>query len=389
MHQLFITIAFLCFSIGYTIGQDGVITLINPGFEDFPRQGKPPKGWQDCGFEGETPPDVQPSDLISASYFEVSKAAFEGNTYLGMVVRDNDTWERVSQRLSSPLEAGQCYEFSLHLCRSELYVSQSRKTYEETNYTTPAKLRIWGGSGHCSKRELLAETSQVNNTRWLEYNFKFEPKSTHTYIMLEAFYNTPILFPYNGNVLIDNASPIVQVPCDEPQVPVAVVPEPTPQPDPPTPPTPNLNDPKEDPAVVQSTTNNRPAEKIMKELDRKTLKQGQTIKIDKLFFEADSSKIKSESFAVLEELYDFLAENEDVVVEIAGHTNGIPEHTYCDWLSTARAKAVADYLRQRGIQQERLQYKGYGKRDPIASNATSEGRRRNQRVEIKILSFDG
>ncbi|RMD97408.1 MAG: OmpA family protein, partial [Bacteroidetes bacterium] len=58
-------------------------------------------------------------------------------------------------------------------------------------------------------------------------------------------------------------------------------------------------------------------------------------------------------------------------------------------LSTERAKAVADYLILKGIDPERLKYKGYGKRQPIDTNRTAAGRKRNQRVEIKILSLNG
>ncbi|MCB9285213.1 MAG: OmpA family protein [Lewinellaceae bacterium] len=365
--------------------QDPPIFLTNPSFEDFPAQGKPPKGWEDCGFPNETPPDVQPSVNPSYSYFEVVKPAYDGNTYLGMVVRDNDTWEMVSQRLSGPLKAGDCYEFSLFLCRSELYVSQSRVNFQNTNYTTPAKLRIWGGSSYCNKKELLAETSPIINTRWLKYDFKFKPKETHSYIVLEAFYNTPVLFPYNGNILVDNASPIVPVPCeDEVLEPVVLVPE---QPKDPTT-SPDSKTTPEKPAPDKSKTT-EPANKILADLDAKNLRIGQTIQIENLYFEADSSKIKDESYPVLNEIYDFLDANPDVVVEIGGHTNGNPPHDYCDRLSTDRAKAVADFLAARGIPRNRIQYRGYGKRQPIASNATAEGRRRNQRVEIKILSVEG
>jgi outer membrane protein OmpA-like peptidoglycan-associated protein len=54
-------------------------------------------------------------------------------------------------------------------------------------------------------------------------------------------------------------------------------------------------------------------------------------------------------------------------------------------LSTARAKAVADYLAAKGIDSKRLVYKGYGKRLPLVPNTSAEGRKTNQRVEIKIL----
>lgn len=349
------------------------IKLFNPSFEDIPRNSIPPKGWYDCGFENETPPDVQPH-----GGFEVIKTAQQGNTYLGMVVRDNETWEAVSQRLNRPLKKGKCYEFSIHLSRSEIYVSQSRVTNEQANYVTPCKMRIYGGNGYCAKADLLGETSLVINTRWLEYKFKFEPTGNHSFITLEAFYNTPTLFPYNGNLLIDNASEIIEVPCsEEKEEPVVeATPPPLKKSDPPKP-----EVKKENPPAVP--------EKILKELDAKTIREGQTIRIDKLFFAMDSYTIKPESFAVLDEIYDFMISNPNIVVEIGGHTNTIPDHDYCDKLSTSRAKAVADYLANKGISYSRLQFRGYGKRSPITLDTSQEGRRKNQRVEIKILSING
>jgi outer membrane protein OmpA-like peptidoglycan-associated protein len=106
-----------------------------------------------------------------------------------------------------------------------------------------------------------------------------------------------------------------------------------------------------------------------------------------LYFDADSSTIQSASNAVLEEIYDFLSSNQNVIIEIGGHTNSLPEDEYCDRLSTARAKNVAEYLYNKGIPESQISYKGYGKRQPIASNATVDGRKKNQRVEIKITSM--
>ncbi|QLH30266.1 MAG: hypothetical protein HWD63_13375 [Candidatus Parvibacillus calidus] len=56
----------------------------------------------------EKPPDVQPSGS-----WEVRKPANNGDTYLGMVVRENDTWESVSQQLSGTLKKGKTYTFDL------------------------------------------------------------------------------------------------------------------------------------------------------------------------------------------------------------------------------------------------------------------------------------
>ena len=182
MRIFVITLLSSLFFTGNLAAQGEPIVLQNPSFEDMPRMAKVPRGWQDCGFPTESEPDIQPAGSGSAAFFKVTQPAQDGQTYVGMVVRDNDTWEMISQRLSQPIEAGKCYEFSLSLCRSEIYVSPSRITSEEVNYTSPVKLRIWGGNGYCGKTELLAETPLVINTRWLIYNFKFEPKQNFSYI---------------------------------------------------------------------------------------------------------------------------------------------------------------------------------------------------------------
>lgn len=138
---------------------------------------------------------------------------------------------------------------------------------------------------------------------------------------------------------------------------------------------------------IQTAAIEMEGEKVLKSLDISTITLGQTIRVEKLYFDADSSTIQAASNAVLNEIYDFLSSNKNVIIEIGGHTNSLPEDDYCDKLSTSRAKNVADYLYKKGIPESQISYKGYGKRQPIASNQTVDGRRRNQRVEIKITSM--
>jgi len=115
------------------------------------------------------------------------------------------------------------------------------------------------------------------------------------------------------------------------------------------------------------------------------LRKGQIYRLDKLYFPADSTDMTIESLSSMDELLSFLQKNSKVKIEVGGHTNNIPKDEYCDRLSTARAKSVARYLISKGIEGDRVFFKGYGKRKPIASNNTSGGRAKNQRVEIKIL----
>lgn len=361
-----------------------IIKLDNPSFEDFPSAAHTPQGWFDCGFAGESAPDVQPS-----GQFSVNKPAFHGSTYLGMVVRDNNTWEAIGQRLKSPLLKGVTYTFSLYAARSELYMSKSQLTNKEANYITPATVRVWAGSGYCAKEEMLDQTEPVSTGTWQKFTFKFTPKTTHNYFMVEAFYKVPTLFPYNGNVLIDNASDIVPEKKEELKPPVvAAVTKPKPK-DPPTA-TPKPAKKVDTPIIAKVEPKPKPIEpKKEEELSPDRLREGQTLKIEKLQFEPNSSKIEESSHASLDEIYNLLASNNNLIVEIGGHTNLVMEEVASIRLSTDRAKSVADYLVKKGIERKRLAIKGYGRSKPV-ENATSQAANKlNQRVEIKILSTNG
>ncbi len=366
-----------------------VITLTNPSFEDTPRSGArggaPPLGWYDCGGAVETSPDVQPGS------FGVVKSASNGNTYLGLVVRDNETYESVAQRLSQPLEAGKCYEWNIDLCRSEEYTSQtSTSNTKLLSFSSAVQLRVWGGNGFCDRAELLYTTPYVVNTRWLGYIMTLKPKKNYSFIVIEAFFKTPMLFPYNGNVLIDNASTIKQIDCSEKkEEPIAKVT--------PSPVKPKIKDTtKQKPVTttakaVPATPKVEPQTpaKNLAEADPNKLRKGDVLQVQNLYFEANKFDIKADCENTLNELHRFLARNGKVIVEVGGHTNNRPSDTYANELSANRAKAVADWLVQKGIPATRVQHKGYGKTMPIAPNTTPEGQKKNQRVEIKVLSVNG
>jgi len=128
--------------------------------------------------------------------------------------------------------------------------------------------------------------------------------------------------------------------------------------------------------------------RAMPELTR-AIEQGQTIPMRLLTFATDSASIRPAVYTYLDELYEFLTENLTVTIEVGGHTNNQPKDDFADYLSTERAKAVANYLIDKGIDTKRVQYKGYGKKQPLVPNTTPEGRKTNQRVEIKILTAGG
>ncbi len=382
------------------------ITLQNPSFEDMPRKGgefsSPIRGWHDCGqakFPAESPPDIHP---VPANAWEVSKAAYDGQTFLGMVTRYNDTYESLSQALSTPIQGGICYNFTAFIARSEQYKSGTNRSKEILeNFVKPSVLLIWGGNSFCDKAELLGESPAVSNSEWKQYKFLFQPQRTHKYLTIEAFYKTPILEAYNGHILLDKMSDLVPVEC--PLIPQDLVADVS---DPPTkveitastgttyngstsrPKTGSTSKTVDNATVPPDTKTFKPP--LLPELDGQKVFVGQKIRLNHLYFKADSVNLLPDSYKVLNELAAYLKAHPKTKMEIGGHTNTIPSDDYCNKLSTARAKAVQDYLITQGVPPNRLEYKGYGKQDPLIpyDKYNKEARFKNQRVEIKILSLN-
>ncbi len=143
-------------------------------------------------------------------------------------------------------------------------------------------------------------------------------------------------------------------------------PRPTPQPQ-----------PKKDPEYVELNQN----------IQVVPIKVGQVIPMNNIFFDANKSSLKDESFAELKRVLDFLQKNSNLIVEVGGHTNGWCSSEFASELSRDRAKEVRAYFVKNGISENRIEYRGYGKTVPIASNDTLAGRKKNQRVELKILEI--
>lgn len=114
---------------------------------------------------------------------------------------------------------------------------------------------------------------------------------------------------------------------------------------------------------------------------------GNTFVLRNIFFDFDKSDLLPASFVELDNLIDYLRKNRAIIVEIGGHTDNQGSPEYNDKLSLERAKAVYDFLIQKGIAPERLSYKGYGEHFPVESNDTEVGRAANRRTEFKIIGY--
>lgn len=102
-------------------------------------------------------------------------------------------------------------------------------------------------------------------------------------------------------------------------------------------------------------------------------------------FESGRSRLLPGSAAILDEVAASLVANPDVRIEIAGYTDNTGSIAVNTRLAAARAEAVRSYLARRGVSPDRMVARGYGPVNPLASNATAEGRARNRRVELHRL----
>ena len=128
--------------------------------------------------------------------------------------------------------------------------------------------------------------------------------------------------------------------------------------------------------------------KSSSDLDAKTMEIGDIFELGNIYFKADDYQLNSTSQNTLLELATFLKANTGIKIEIGGHTNLIPTNDYADKLSSNRAQSVVSFLKQNGIAESRLTFKGYGKSKPKLLEKTSEAHQKNQRVEVKILAIN-
>lgn len=97
-------------------------------------------------------------------------------------------------------------------------------------------------------------------------------------------------------------------------------------------------------------------------------------------FDTGRADIRPELRPVLDQFAQGL--DASMHVRVVGHTDSTGSDAVNDPLSVARARSVQEYLSARGVSAQRVEISGVGSRQPIADNATAEGRARNRRVEI-------
>ncbi len=110
------------------------------------------------------------------------------------------------------------------------------------------------------------------------------------------------------------------------------------------------------------------------------------IRLEHVFFKTGSAELADNSKYELDNLSDLMKTNNTVKVELGGHTDSQGDDDGNMSLSNRRASNVMNYLSRKGIESSRMVAVGYGENTPVESNDTAEGRAKNRRTELKILS---
>lgn len=108
--------------------------------------------------------------------------------------------------------------------------------------------------------------------------------------------------------------------------------------------------------------------------------------LDNVFFDTGKATLRPKSYVELDELVEVMLFKKNLVIEIGGHTDDVGEDDDNMKLSQSRAASVRDYLIKNGVNELHVKAKGYGESRHIAYNTTPEGRQKNRRTEVKILS---
>jgi outer membrane protein OmpA-like peptidoglycan-associated protein len=105
-------------------------------------------------------------------------------------------------------------------------------------------------------------------------------------------------------------------------------------------------------------------------------------------FGVDSATVNPNFRPVLDKVAATLAEYDQTIIEVAGHTDSTGAESYNQSLSERRAESVAAYLNSRAVPSRRVITVGGGELHPVASNDTEAGREQNRRVEITIVPVE-
>jgi OOP family OmpA-OmpF porin len=267
-----------------------------------------------------------------------------GKAYGGMCIRKK-FMEYVSTKLTDTLIKDQVYEVEFYISRAERSIGSVKEF--GVLFSDKISMGITGiGIPVQPSVEIIKKHGFRNKRKWMKFSAIYTAKGGETAIIIGHFNHAKIKrFKGFAHYYIDDVSVILQS--------------------------------VEKPTVASNIVEDKDTAMILPQI-------GETIRLENIFFNSNKSELLVESFNELNLLVVYLNELPNSLIEISGHTDSSGNEEQNRLLSTARAKAVANYLISKNIETNRILYKGYGSSKPISDNESEEGRLQNRRVEFVL-----
>lgn len=294
-----------------------------------------------------------------------------GNGYAGFYLyesADPDGYrEYVSTKLKSTLVRGKPYQVKFYVClanHSEMAVSNIEVLFTRDKLNIPTSERIHKKPQLKYPGDIITDTAN-----WVEISWNYVAKGNEQYITIGNFEkadkcNLKTLIYGLAKGISLNAYYYIDDVCVEEII--------------------NNNPCKCEQDTVPLPGDVIKNEQLSKKPAKLDIKPEQAIILENIFFETNASELLPASFPELNQLVAYMKKHPAATIDFSGYTDNTGREKKNMELSTARAKAVADYLEKRGIKEGRINYKGYGSANPVANNHTKEGRAKNRRVEFTI-----
>lgn len=131
-------------------------------------------------------------------------------------------------------------------------------------------------------------------------------------------------------------------------------------------------------------TNQKESKSFTNDMIMAPVKEKAEIVLNNVFFAFDSHQLLASSISELNRMVEVMKDNTQIEVVIIGHTDSTGPEEYNQMLSEKRAQSVVNYLTDKGVDKERLEYIGKGESEPAYPNDTRENRAKNRRVNFKV-----
>ncbi|MGI9552783.1 MAG: OmpA family protein [Aurantibacter sp.] len=295
---------------------------------------------------------VQPSDF--------------GKGYAGLYLYAPDDYrEYLQAELSETLIKGKNYRVSFYVSlaeRSDFAIKEFGVLFSSEKLSIPikkelSKMHRYKNKGISYNYMEIGYTNFYSDTKdWILVHTQFRAKGHEKYLILGNFKNNARTRMFKTK---RNANQGAYYYIDMVSV--------------------NLNEPPSEKTELVAIADGKETKNI--ELDKNYI-------FKNVLFEFDRSVLLQSSKKELKKVVNHLESNAMLRIAINGHTDNVGTKAYNQELSQKRAEAVANYLLQAGIQDDRVVWEGHGSTRPIAENGSEKGRRLNRRVEF-VISKEG